>query len=52
MTDSEQLSTRQWQDRIQTFSDRQVIDLYEHEEGEGPTADAAADEMERRNLDY
>lgn len=34
------------------MSDKDVIAAYEAEEGEGPKADAAADEMERRNLDY
>lgn len=52
MTDTEQLSSQQWCERIQSLSDREVIDLYEREEGRGPIADVAADEMEHRNLDY
>lgn len=52
MTDTAQLSPQQWRERIRTLSDREVIDVYEREEGRGPIADVAADEMERRNLDY
>jgi hypothetical protein len=51
LTDAEQLSAEQWRERIQSLSDRDVIALYEREEGCGPIADVAADEMERRNLD-
>ena len=51
-TDTEQRSAQQWHERIQSLSDREVIALYEREEGLGPIADVAADEMERRNLDY
>ncbi|WP_176472977.1 hypothetical protein [Sphingomonas lenta] len=52
MTEAEQLSAEQWRERIQSLGDREVIALYEREEGRGPIADVAADEMERRNLDY
>lgn len=52
MTDTEQLSAQQWHERIKSLSDREVIALYEREEGLGLIADVAADEMERRNLDY
>ena len=48
ITDTEQLSAEQWRERIQSLSDREVIALYEREEGRGPIADGAADEMERR----
>ncbi|WP_157105536.1 hypothetical protein [Sphingomonas sp. TDK1] len=52
MTDTEQLSAEQGRERIQSLGDREVIALYEGEEGRGPIADFPADEMERRNLDY
>ena len=52
MTDTEQLSPEQWRERIQSLGDREMIALYEREEGCGPIADIAASEMERRNLDY
>jgi len=52
MTDTEQLSAEQWRERIQSLSDRELIALYEREEGLGSIADVAAGEMERRNLDY
>jgi hypothetical protein len=52
MTDTEQLSPGQWRERIESLGDREVIALYEREEGRGPIADIAASEMERRNLDY
>lgn len=38
--------------QLAAMTDAAVIGQYEAEEGEGPRADAAADEMERRNLDY
>lgn len=38
--------------QIAAMTDKQVIAQYEAEEGIGPRADVAADEMERRNLDF
>ncbi|WP_171007555.1 hypothetical protein [Sphingomonas sp. 3P27F8] len=52
MTESEQLSPEQWRERIQSLGDREVVALYEREEGRGPITDVAASEMEPRNLDY
>lgn len=52
MADTEQLSPEQWRERIQSLGGREVIALYEREEGCGPLADVAASEMRRRNLDH
>jgi hypothetical protein len=39
-------------DMLAVLSDEALIRAYEDADGEGPMADAIADEMERRGLDY
>ena len=38
--------------RANLLADRDVIRVYDASGGEGPLADLAANEMQRRNLDY
>jgi hypothetical protein len=37
---------------VERLPDHQVIEIYSLTGGTGPVADLAADQMERRNLDY
>lgn len=48
----ESADTKAFRAALAGMSDKEVVAAYEAAEGVGPKGDAAADEMERRNLDY